>query len=139
MSQNLENPNFSPTSPRSRDLCKPFPVPFCEINLGGQPVQIHTLRKSLGGIDFTATIPNGDHISDVEGTAITEQLVVNSQNLRLLSIEGTNLTKHALYYGIFEFARRNDLSVYPSEKMEEATKQWLIEYQLPDSFLNPNI
>ena len=131
MTDSLERrPNCPPTSP-SRLPSDPLPVLFCEANLDGQPVGIYALRKQLS-VEFTARIPNGDHPEETVGTAATEFIVVNSRNLRLLSLGGTALAKHALHQSLFEYARRNGLDVLPSDRINEETKQWLIDNKLPD-------
>jgi hypothetical protein len=139
MADGLERrPNRSPASALSRDSSEPTPKLFSEVIIDGQPVQIYSIRKQLS-LEIAARIPDGNQPGETIGTATAEQIVVNSQNLRLLSIGGFTEIGHALLQNLFEFARKNGLNVLPSERMDEATRQWLTDNGLPDSYINPDI
>ena len=131
MRHGLESLRLSPDPSPSRRSIEPIPQLFAETNFGGQPAQIWILRKELG-VELSARIANGSQPGETVGRATTEFLVVNSQNARIISISGTSEARLALHSSLFAFARDNGLNVYPSERMDEATRLWLADTGLPD-------
>jgi hypothetical protein len=126
-----ERHNSFPAFPPPRDSDEPTLNLFNETTLGGQPAQIWILRKQLS-VAMKARLPNGIQPGKLVGRATTEFLVVNSSNIRILSIRGATQARRALHASLFAFAKNNGLNVLPSERMDEATKQWLTDTGLPD-------
>jgi hypothetical protein len=138
MRTGMESLRLSPDPSPSRPYIEPTLKLFDEVIIDGQQVQVYALRKQLS-VTITVHLPNGEHPGETLGAALTEQLVVNAQSLRLLKFSGTDAVRHALHTSLFAFARENRLHVYPSEKMDKKTRQWLTNSGLPDSYTNPNI
>jgi hypothetical protein len=135
MRYGLENLRFSPASPRSGDSNSLSQRIHQEvITTDEPPLEIHISRSQLA-ITLTAFSPDGNQA----GTAVSEFVVVNSQNARIVEIAGTtDEIGHTLHKSLFEFASRSNLNVLPSERMKEATKKWLTDTGLPDRS-TPNI
>jgi hypothetical protein len=139
MADGLERrPSYAPSYPPSRDSNEPLLQFLTETTFRGQPALISILRKQLSVV-AKAHIPNDSNTRKIVGRVTTEFTVVNSLNMRILSIRGAAEARRTLHFSLIAFAKSNGLNILPSERMDEATKQWLTESGLPDRYLNPSI
>ncbi len=102
-----------------------------------QPIQIWQRKQS--GIEARVYARDGNEPGRIVGRLITEFIVVNSKNARIVSIRGASEVRKSLRQELMEYARGNGLHVLPSERIDPSTKQWLADNQLPDRYFNPNI
>ncbi|HUD04473.1 MAG TPA: hypothetical protein VMR59_00600 [Patescibacteria group bacterium] len=85
-------------------------------------------------LNIVASSPAGS----LSGMIATEFIVVNSRNARIISIEGDDDTRRTLYSALLGFTKEHGLNILLSDKVDEKTKQWLVDNNLPD-YSNPNI
>lgn len=120
MTTGLENrpsssPSLSPSIPKNEPIAN---------------IQIESSQLML---TIAAASPDGNP----SGKIATEFVVVNSRNARIVNIGGDDDTRHALYSALLAFTKEHGLNILLSDKIDEATKQWLLDNNLAD-FSTPN-
>jgi len=103
-----------------------------------EPTAKIQIEKSQLILNIVASSLDGNPEGNTEGKIATEFVVVNSRNARIVSIEGDDNTRHTLYSALLGFAKEHDLNILLSDKVDEETRQWLVDNNIPD-YSNPNI
>jgi hypothetical protein len=134
MRTGLESLRLSPNPSPSR----PENTHHQTISTDIPPLTINITRTQLK-LEMSASPINSEQSEESIGTATAEQIVVNSRNLRLLRLSGTDEIRYVMLISLIDFAARNGLNLLPSEQIDEETKQWLADNQLSANFTNPNI
>jgi len=114
MRTGLERLAFSPDSSPS----VPKNEPTAKIQIESSQLMLNIVASSQDG--------------NPAGTITTEFVVVNSRNARIISIGGSDDIRRALYSALLAFTKERGLNILLSDKIDEETKQWLVDNNLPD-------